>query len=93
MDPLKDQSLLSKSPASFFFIVSLSVFVSEASVMLLLYYLPQMSLIGEAIIDATLLIAVVSPVLYFFLFRPLVVHVREREQIEDVLHEKSSSRS
>ena len=87
MDPLKDQSLLSKSPASFFFIVSLSVFVSEASVMLLLYYLPRMSLISEAIIDATLLIAIVSPVLYFFLFRPLVVHIREREQIEDVLHE------
>src|SRR5574340_1318361 len=86
MDPVKDQSLLSRSPASFFFIVASSVFLSEASVMLLLYYLPRMSLVSEAIIDATLLIAIVSPVLYIFLFRPLVIHIREREQIEDVLH-------
>jgi hypothetical protein len=72
---LKDQSLLSRSPASFFFIISLSIRL-EASVMLLPHYLPRMSLISEAIIDATLLIAVVSPVLYF-LFRPLVVHIRK----------------
>ncbi|MDO8312822.1 MAG: ATP-binding protein [Sideroxyarcus sp.] len=54
--------------------------------MLLLYFLPPLSLIGEAIIDATLLVALVSPALYFFLFRPMVMHIREREQIEDVLH-------
>ena len=54
--------------------------------MMLLYYLPPQSLFGEAIIDATLLVALVSPALYFFLFRPLVIHIREHEQIEDVLH-------
>lgn len=86
MDPKKDQSLLSKNPASFLLIVAISVFISEALVMLLLYYLPPLSLVGEAIMDATLLVALVSPVLYFFLFRPLVLHIREREQIEDVLH-------
>ncbi len=53
--------------------------------MLLLYSLPLLPLIGEAIIDATLLIALVSPTLYFFLFRPLVIHIREREQIEEML--------
>jgi PAS domain S-box-containing protein len=86
MDPLPDQSLLSKSPVSFFLIVAASVFVSEAFVMLLLQFQPQRSLIGLAIIDAALLVALVSPMLYFFLFRPLITHVREREQIEEVLH-------
>jgi PAS domain S-box-containing protein len=86
MDPLPDQSLLSKSPASFFLIVAASVFVSEAFVMLLLQLQPPRSLLGTAIVDAALLVALVSPMLYFFLFRPLVTHVREREQIEEVLH-------
>ncbi len=86
MYTVHNQSLLLKSPALILLIVSLSVFISEAAVMLLLYSLPRLTLMGEAIIDATLLIAVVSPVLYFFLFRPLVIHVREREKIEEVLH-------
>ncbi len=75
-----------KSPASIFLVVALSVFISEASVMLLLYYLPERSLISEAIVDATLLVALISPALYFFLFRPLAIHIRERERIEEVLH-------
>ncbi|HLY96937.1 MAG TPA: ATP-binding protein [Sideroxyarcus sp.] len=54
--------------------------------MLLLYNLPRISLVGDAIIDAALLVVLVSPALYYFLFRPLVAHVREREQIEAVLH-------
>jgi PAS domain S-box-containing protein len=86
---VQNQSFRLKSPASIFFIVALSVFISEASVMLLLNYLPrylpEQSLFGLALDDATLLVMLVSPTLYFFLFRPLVSHIREREQIEDVL--------
>lgn len=86
MYTLQKPSFRLKSPASIFLIVALSVFLSEASVMLLLYQLPQRSLISEAMVDAALLVAFVSPALYFFLFRPLALHIREREQIEDVLH-------
>ena len=82
----KNQSLLLKSPVVILLIVSLSVFISEAVVMLLLYSLPRLSILSDAILDATMLVALVSPALYFFLFRPLVIHIREREQIEDVLH-------
>ncbi len=86
MYSIQNQSLLLKSPALILLIVCLSVFISEAAVMLLLFSLPQLSLISDAILDATLLVAIVSPALYYFLFRPLVVHIREREQIEEVLH-------
>jgi len=47
------QSRAMKSPALIFFIVALSVFVSEAFVMLLLHYLPQLSFPGEAVAGAT----------------------------------------
>src|SRR5450756_1554758 len=86
MKNLQNHSFRLKSPASIFLIVVLSVFIAEASVMLLLYYLPQRSLFIGAIIDATLLVALVSPAMYFFLFRPLVIHIRERARIEEVLH-------
>ncbi len=82
----QNQSLLWKSPVSMLLIVALSVFLSEASVMLVLYSLPRLSLVGDAIVDATLLVVLISPALYFFLFRPLVIHIREREAIETVLH-------
>src|SRR5512146_401178 len=82
----QNHSLLLKSPVLILLIVALSVFIAEASVMLLLYNLPRISLVGDAIIDAALLVVLVSPALYYFLFRPLVAHVREREQIEAVLH-------
>ena len=82
----KIQSFHLKSPTSIFLIVALAVFVSEATVMLLLYYLPHRSILSEAMVDATMLVALVSPALYFFLFRPLVVHIRDREMIEEVLH-------
>ncbi len=87
MYKLQNQSFLLKSPLSIFLIVALSIFIAEASVMLLLYSLPRLSLISDAILDASLLVALVSPALYFFLFRPLVIHIRNREQIEDVLHQ------
>ncbi len=53
--------------------------------MLLLQYLPQQSLLIEAVIDASLLVLLISPTLYFFLFRPLVTHIRGRQQIEGIL--------
>lgn len=81
----QNQSYLLKSPLSILFTVALSLFFSEALVMLLLQFLPHQTVLVEAIIDAALLVALISPMLYFFLFRPLVTHIRERQQIEDVL--------
>jgi diguanylate cyclase (GGDEF)-like protein/PAS domain S-box-containing protein len=80
------ESFFSKSPALIFFIVALIIFVSEAIVMLLLYLFPLKSLLGEAFTDALLLVLLVSPALYFFLFRPMSAHIRERHKIEETLH-------
>jgi hypothetical protein len=55
-----------KSPALIFLTVALSVFVAEAMVMLLLSLLPQQAVVPEAITDAALLVALISPTLYFF---------------------------
>ncbi|MBI3479886.1 MAG: PAS domain S-box protein [Nitrosomonadales bacterium] len=74
-----------KSPFLILFFIALTVFASEAAVMILLHFLPPESWLGEAFSDATLLVIFISPALYFFLFRPLVAHIRERERIEEIL--------
>jgi len=76
-----------KSPALIFFVIALTVFASETLVMLLLLnVLPPLSSLGAAFADALLLVLLISPALYFFLFRPMVAHIRERGKIEEILH-------
>jgi diguanylate cyclase (GGDEF)-like protein/PAS domain S-box-containing protein len=77
----------SKSPALIFFIVTLIIFASEAIVMVLLYFFPSESLLGGALTDALLLVILISPALYFFLFRPMTAHIRERKKVEETLHQ------
>lgn len=81
------ESFLSKRPALIFLAIALTVFAAEAFVMLLLHYLPQQPLLREAMLDATLLVVLISPALYFFLFQPMVAHIRERAKIEETLRQ------
>lgn len=53
--------------------------------MLLLAYLPRQAFWREVVLDATLLVALISPALYFLLFRPMVAHISERQEIEATL--------
>lgn len=79
------ESFLSKHPALIFLTIALTVFAAEALVMLLLHYLPQQPVWREAMLDAALLVLLISPALYFFLFQPMVSHIRERRKIEETL--------
>ncbi len=51
--------------------------------MLIVSSLPQLSIIGEAIFDSSLLVLIISPALYFFLLSPLLHHIAERKQAEE----------
>lgn len=84
-NPPLSQSFVLKSPTVILFTVALSVFLSETLVMLMLPILPHQSILDDAILDATLLVILISPTLYFLLFRPLVNHIKEREIIEGIL--------
>ena len=79
------QSLSLKSPAVIFIAVAVSVFISETLVMLLLNYLPQQAALTEAVLDASLTVLLTAPMLYFFLFRPLVAHIHEWQKTEERL--------
>jgi signal transduction histidine kinase/CheY-like chemotaxis protein len=70
------------SPLYLMLIVALSIFVAEAIVMCFLNILPPLSQFGEAVLDASFLVMLVSPVFYFFILRPLMLHITKRKQAE-----------
>ncbi len=74
-----------KSPYRLLIIMALSIFIIEAFVMIFLSLLPPLPLWIVVLIDSALLIVLLSPTLYFFLFHPLVMHITERKRTEDRL--------
>ncbi|UCG78460.1 MAG: diguanylate cyclase, partial [Nitrospirota bacterium] len=83
------------SPFNVLFMTAISIFAGEAIVMYLVSIFPSMSMLEEALLDASLLIMFVSPILYFFVLSPLMHQVRERRKAESELksaHDKLEAR-
>jgi len=74
-----------QSPAWQVMLIALSVFICEATVMFVIAFLPATSIWMHALFDATLLVILLAPVLYFCLFRTLVRHIHQRQQVETEL--------
>ncbi len=73
------------SPSYSLFILTVSIFVAEASIMILMGFLPEMSHTAEVLLDASLLLVLVFPVTYNLVVRPLVRHIKVRQKTEDEL--------
>ncbi len=76
-----------QSPFSLLIIIAFSVFVSEALVMFILYFLQISSIWLRVLLDSTILLFLIFPLLYIFLFRPLSLHITERKKAEEALQE------
>jgi PAS domain S-box-containing protein len=77
-----DVSSRLRSPLSSLVLIASSIFIAEAVVMIFLSVFPPMSRLFQALLDAALLVMLVSPVLYFFLLRPFIRHINERRRAE-----------
>ncbi len=75
------------SPVRILIITALSIFITEAAIMIAFIYLPGAAEepLVHALLDSTLLIIILSPVLYFVLFRPLIALVREKTGAQSAL--------
>ena len=73
------------SPLQILSLMAFLVFVSEFSVMIILHTIPPMSLITEAITDASILIFILIPSFYFFHYKPLLAHNTERKRLIEKL--------
>lgn len=75
-----------KSPIRLIAVIAFSIFISETLVMAIFILLPPFSSgLIEALVDSTALVILLSPLLYYFMFRPLMLHINERRQTEDAL--------
>ncbi len=81
----------SKSAACLVFLIALCIFTAEALVMLLMLFIPLHYPVLLALIDATMLVIILSPVLYFCLFRPLIKIIQQRKQAEAELRNYRNS--
>ena len=60
-----------------------TIFVAEVLIMLLFTEMPPLSSWSKAVIDASLLLTLTLPVLYFIAFRPLKRFVEQHQRIEE----------
>ena len=62
--------------------IALCIFLAEAVVMAFLAFLPSISQFFLAILDSFLLVLILLPILYYFLFMPMLAHISERKKTE-----------
>lgn len=80
------QPMVYMSPVWLIVLPIFLIFVSEILVMTVINFLPPFSSkLFETLFDSTSLIFLLSPVLYYFLFRPLLLQIKERNQTEEAL--------
>lgn len=68
-----------------------TIFVAEVLIMLLFTEMPPLSSWSKAVIDASLLLTLTLPVLYFIAFRPLKRFVEQHQRIEEDLRIASAA--
>lgn len=75
----------------FLSLLAISIGVIEAFVMLLLSRIPPLPLPVIILVDSTLLIVFLSPLLYFFLRRPLLLYIVELKRAEEEIRELATT--
>ncbi|MDO8312398.1 MAG: hypothetical protein Q7T25_10700, partial [Sideroxyarcus sp.] len=73
-----------RPPAQLFFIVAISILVAEIVIMFLFGLLPSMPPLVKNMVDGVLLLVLIFPVLYLFLFHPLKMHMAALQQAEEL---------
>ena len=76
------------SPANLLIITMVSIFTAETVIMFIISFSPPISKLTEALIDSSLLVMMVSPSLYFFLFRPLHLNIGGLQEAQNELIHK-----
>jgi len=78
------------SAARLFWIVAVSVFSAEILVMIVLKLLPPLADFEANLVDASLLLILIFPVLYIFLLRPTAIHISNLQQAQAALSESQA---
>ena len=75
------------SPLRFLIITMLAIFVAEVIAMFVVYFFQYLPYQITALIDASIMLVMITPVLYFFSFHPLLRHIEKRQRAEWALRQ------
>jgi PAS domain S-box-containing protein len=73
------------SPASIFGITILGIALAEVIAMLIVYFFQHLPYYQQVLLDATVMTAIIFPLLYFLSFRSILRHIQQRYQVEQIL--------
>lgn len=71
------------SPFKLISLITAAIFITEAAIMAIIQDFPHLTVITRALFDATILVLFAAPVLYFFMVRPLLLHIQELGRAQD----------
>jgi hypothetical protein len=81
--PLPDSSI--RRPSYLLATIIIAIFFAEAVIMVMLNLLPPLEVEQDVLLDAISLIIILSPILYYFAFKPLQKEILVREKAEKEL--------
>ena len=73
------------SPVFILLLTIMGIAVAEIIAMIIVYYQRHLPYYQQVIIDATVMTVIIFPILYFLSFRPILQHIQQRYQVEQVL--------
>ncbi len=82
-----------RAPLSLFLMITASIFVVELLIMILLIAWGPMQVWAQVLVDATCLVLMLFPILYFFMFRPMNTHITELFRTQDRLRVEVAERT
>jgi len=89
MASLNNQSRITKeiykSPVRLVLIFVVAMLFVELFLMVILEFIPPFPGIIKALIDCTILLILLTPILYFFIFRPMINYIIDRNRTEEDL--------
>jgi len=76
------------SPASVFLITIIGIAIAEVIAMIVVYYQRDLPYYQQVAIDAAVMTVIIFPILYFLSFRPIILHIEQRYQVEQILQSR-----
>jgi PAS domain S-box-containing protein len=73
------------SPGVIFAITIGGIVLAEVVAMVFIYYFRQWPYSVQTLIDATIMVVIIFPLLNFLLFKPLLLHIKQRDQSDSIL--------
>jgi len=73
------------SPVSVLIITILGIAIAEVFAMVVVFYNRDLPYYKQVILDATVMTVIIFPILYFLSFRPILLHIKQRYQVEQVI--------